>query len=51
MSANRILEELVLARIAQHLSKRATVAELECFGDVSLNLDQVFKFQFKNDPP
>ncbi len=43
MSANRIIEELVLARIAQPLSKRATVAELERFGDVSLNLDQVYK--------
>lgn len=42
MSANRIIEELVIARIAQPLSKRATVRELHRFGDVRLNLEQVY---------
>ena len=37
-----IIQELVLARIAQPLSKRATVRELERFGDLSLNLEQVY---------
>ncbi len=40
--ANRILRELVLARIAQPQSKRATVCELERSG-VSLNLDRVYQ--------
>lgn len=43
MSANRIIKELVLARIAQPLSKRATVRELEGHGEVSLNLDYVYR--------
>ena len=42
IKANRILQELVLARIAQPLSKRATVRELDRFGDLSLNLEQVY---------
>ncbi len=41
-AANRILRELVLARIAQPQSKRATVCELERSG-VSLNLDRVYQ--------
>ena len=43
MSANRIIKELVLARVAQPLSKRATVRELARHGDVRLNLEQVYK--------
>ena len=42
IKANRIIQELVMARIAQPLSKRATVRELEHFGDLSLNLEQVY---------
>ena len=41
IKANRIIQELVLARIAQPLSKR-TVRELDRFGDLSLNLEQVY---------
>ena len=43
MSANRILRELVLARIAQPESKRSTVRELATHGDLSLNLDYVYR--------
>ncbi len=43
MSSNRILKEMVLARVAQPLSKRATVRELDRHGDLSLNLDQVYR--------
>ena len=42
IKANRIIRELVVARIAQPLSKRTTVRELERFGDLSLNLAQVY---------
>jgi len=43
MSSNRIIRELVLARIAQPLGKRATVRELYRHGAISLNLDRVCK--------
>ncbi len=43
MAANRILRELVLARIAQPQSKRATVYGLERSGGVLLNLDRVYQ--------
>lgn len=43
MNANRLLKEMVLARVAQPLSKRATVRELDRHGDLSLNLDQVYR--------
>ncbi len=43
MSANRIIKELVLARLAQPLSKRATVRELEGHGALALNLDLVYR--------
>ncbi len=42
-SANRIIKELTLARIAQPLSKRATVRELDSHGALSLNLDSVYR--------
>ncbi len=42
-SANRIIKELVLARIAQPRSKRATVRELDHHGALSLNLDSVYR--------
>ena len=41
MSANRIVKELALARIAQPLSKRAAVRELDAHGALPLNLDYV----------
>ncbi len=43
MSANRIIRELALARIAQPLSKRATVRELDSHGELSLNLNYVYR--------
>ncbi len=43
MSANRIIRELVLARISQPLSKRATVRELDSHGELSLNLNYVYR--------
>ena len=43
MSANRIIKELTLARLAQPLSKRATVRELDTHGGLSLNLDYVYR--------
>ena len=43
MSANRIVKELALARIAQPLSKRATVRELDAHGALPLNLDYVYR--------
>ena len=42
-SANRIVKELVLARIARPLSKRATVRELDAHGELALNLDYVYR--------
>ncbi len=42
-SANRMIKELVLARIAQPQSKRATVRELGHHGELSLNLDSVYR--------
>ena len=42
-SANRYIKEMVLARIAQPQSKRATVAELERHGQLALNLDLVYR--------
>ena len=43
MRANRIVKELALARIAQPLSKRATVRELDAHGALPLNLDCVYR--------
>ena len=43
MSGNRILKELVLGRIAQPRSKRATVRDLADQGEVSLDLDRVYR--------
>lgn len=43
MSGNRILQELVLARVAQPRSKRATVRDLADQGTVSLDLDRVYR--------
>ena len=42
-SANRLIRELVLARVAQPLSKRATVEDRSAHGAVSLNLDSVYR--------
>ena len=42
-SANRIVKELVLARIARPLSKRATVRELDAHGELALDLDYVYR--------
>ncbi len=42
-SANRIIRELVLARIAQPLSKRATVGGLDAHAALPLNLDSVHR--------
>ena len=42
-SANRIIKELVLARIAQPRSKRGTVMDLATDGGVTLNLDWVYQ--------
>ena len=42
-SANRIIKELVLARIAQPRSKRGTVMDLAIDGGVTLNLDWVYQ--------
>ena len=41
MSANRNIKEMALARIARPQSKRASAAELERHGQLSLNLDHV----------
>ncbi len=38
-----MIKELVLARIAQPRSKRATVRELDHHGELSLNLDSVYR--------
>lgn len=43
MSSNRIIRELVLARIWQPRSKRATVSQLEHEAGVSLNLERVYQ--------
>ena len=43
MSANRIVKELALARIAQPQSKRATVRGLDAHGALPLNLDYVYR--------
>lgn len=43
VSANRIVKEMTIARIAQPLSKRATVRELESHGELALNLDYVYR--------
>ncbi len=43
MSANRIIKELVLARLAQPLSRRSMVRELDYDGELSLNLDYVYR--------
>ena len=43
MSANRNIKEMALARIARPQSKRASVAELERHGQLSLNLDHVYR--------
>ena len=42
-SANRIIKELVLARITQPRSKRGTVMDLARDGGVTLNLDWVYQ--------
>ncbi|WP_419741216.1 IS1634 family transposase [Ruegeria sp.] len=42
-SANRIVKELVMARIAQPESKRATVEALENQAGITLNLDVVYR--------
>ena len=42
-SANRILEELVLARIAQPRSKRGTVLDLAREAGITLNLNRVYQ--------
>ena len=42
-SGNRIVQELVLARIAQPQSKRSTVRALAEHGDVRLNLEYVYR--------
>lgn len=43
LSGNRIVQELVLARIAQPQSKRSTVHALAEHGDVRLNLEYVYR--------
>jgi len=43
MSANRILKELVLARLVQPRSKRGTVLDLSREAGVTLNLDRVYQ--------
>ena len=48
-SANRIIRELVLARIAQPLSKRATARELDAHAALPLNLDSVYRAMDKLD--
>ena len=42
-SGNQILKELVLARLSQPLSKRATVRDLKEHDEVPLNLDYVYR--------
>ena len=42
-SGNHILKELVLARLSQPLSKRATVRDLKEHDEVPLNLDYVYR--------
>ena len=49
-SANRIIKELVLARIAQPRSKRGTVMDLARDGGVTLNLDWVYQSMDYLDP-
>ena len=43
MSANRNIREMVLARIARPQSKRAMTRDLERHGQLSLNLDHVYR--------
>ena len=51
MSGNRILKELILARLAEPLSKRATVRKLKEHEDVPLNLDRVYRtMDYLDDP-
>ena len=42
-SANQILRELILGRLSQPLSKRATVRDLKEHDEVPLNLDYVYR--------
>ena len=48
-SAMKIFKEIVLARIANPISKRATVEQLERNYGIILNLDQVYKMMDKLD--
>ncbi len=48
-SVNHIIKELVLARIAQLLSMRATVREIDNLGTLPLNLDAVYRSMARID--